>query len=111
MMKYSYYGKDAKNSGIKIVSLENIEIIQYIHNYDQIMTINTLKNGMILAGGENIVERKYFIRQYIFDEIDKEILLVSSIQLHSDFINYIDDIKDGVFMSCGRDGNIFLLYS
>jgi len=111
IMKYSYYGKDAKNSGIKIVSLENIEIIQYIHNYDQIMTINTLKNGMILAGGENIVERKYFIRQYIFDEIDKEILLISSIQLHSDFINYIDDIKDGVFMSCGRDGNIFLLYS
>ena len=74
------------------------------------MSIITLRNGMILTGGDNILERKYFIRQFKFDEKDKELLLVGSIQLHNDFINYIDDLKDGIFMSCGRDGNIFLVY-
>ena len=110
IMKNSYYIKDARNNGIKIISLETVEIVQYIHNYDEIMSIITLRNGVILTGGHNILERKYFIRQFKFDEKDKELLLVGSIQLHNDFINYIDDLKDGIFMSCGRDGNIFLVY-
>ena len=92
-MKNSYYTKDAKNNGIKIISLETVEIVQYIYNYDEIMSIITLRNGMILTGGDNILERKYFIRQFKFDEKDKEVLLVGSIQLHNDFINYIDDLN------------------
>ena len=38
-------------------------------------------------------------------------MVISSIQLHNEFINAIDDIKDGLFMSCGRDGNIYLAYN
>ena len=112
-MENNFYfrSKDPKNNGIKIVSLENIEIIQYFCNYDEIMTINTLRNGMILSGGMNSIDRKYYIKQYRFDENDKEILLVGSLQLHNEFINYIGEINDGVFMSCGRDGNIYLVYS
>ena len=93
IMKNSYYIKDARNNGIKIISLETVEIVQYIHNYDEIMSIITLRNGVILTGGHNILERKYFIRQFKFDEKDKELLLVGSIQLHNDFINYIDDLN------------------
>lgn len=77
------------------------------------MTINSLKNGMILTGGVNVNQgnRKYYIRQFRYDEKEKEIFLVGSIQLHTEFINSINDIKDGVFMSCSRDGNIFLIYN
>ena len=108
-----YYNmdKERKNNGIKVVSLKSIEIIQYIYNSDEIMCITCIKNGMILTGGVNIIERKYFIRHYRYDDKDKEICLVDSIQLHNDFINYIDELKDGIFMSCGRDGNIYLIYS
>lgn len=103
---------NAKNTGIKIVSLETIEIIQYLLTGDEIMTINTLKNGMILTGGVCgcNYNRKYYIRQYRYDENEKEIILVYSIQLHSDFINTIDELNEGVFMSCARDGNIYLVY-
>ena len=112
MGKYFFYtNKDSINNGIKMVSLETIEIVQYFYNNDEIMTINTLSNGMILTGGMNNKERKYFIRQYRYDEKDKEILLVGSLQLHNEFINYIGELNDGVFMSCGRDGNIYLVYS
>ena len=108
---FFYTNKERINNGIKMVSLETIEIVQYFYNGDEIMTINTLNNGMILTGGMNNKERKYFIRQYRYDEKDKEILLVGSLQLHNEFINYIGELNDGVFMSCGRDGNIYLVYS
>ena len=108
---YYYSNKDRINNGIKMVSLETIEIVQYFYNGDEIMTINTLNNGMILTGGMNDKERKYFIRQYRYDEKDKEILLVGSLRLHNEFINYIGELNDGVFMSCGRDGIIYLVYS
>jgi hypothetical protein len=73
-----YYNsnKDRINNGIKMVSLETIEIIQYFYNNDEIMTINTLYNGMILTGGMNNSERRYFIRQYKYDEKGKEIFLL-----------------------------------
>ena len=108
---FFYTNKERNNNGIKMVSLETIEIVQYFYNGDEIMTINTLSNGMILTGGMNNKERKYFIKQYRYDEKDKEILLVGSLQLHNEFINYIGELNDGVFMSCGRDGNIYLVYS
>ena len=111
---YNYFSKsDAKDTGIKIVSLETIEIMQYLLTGDEIMTINSLKNGMILTGGVCgcNYNRNYFIRQYRYDENEKEIILVGSIKLHSDFINTIDEINDGVFMSCARDGNIYLVYN
>ena len=49
--------------------MEHIEIIQYIYTGDEIMTINSLKNGMILTGGVNVNQgnRKYYIRQFILD--------------------------------------------
>ena len=107
-----YYNKpNTMNNGIVVVSLETIEIIQYFNTGDDIMTINCLKNGMILTGGINNDKRKYYIKQYRYNEKEKEILFVSSIQLHNEFINAIDDIKDGLFMSCGRDGNIYLAYN
>ena len=114
MGNYYYYpNTDSLTNGIKVVSLEHIEIIQYIYTGDEIMTINSLKNGMILTGGVNVNQgnRKYYIRQFRYDEKEKEIFLVGSIQLHTEFINSINDIKDGVFMSCSRDGNIFLIYN
>ena len=95
-----------------MVSLEYIQIIQYINNGDDITAINCLKNGMILTGGfNNSNARKYFIKQYKYDEKNKEIIFVSSLMLHYEFINTIDDIKDGAFMSCSRDGNIFIVYN
>ena len=110
---YYYYNKpNEKNKGIAVVSLEYIQIIQYINNGDDIMAINCLKNGMILTGGfNNSNARKYFIKQYKYDEKNKEIIFVSSLMLHYEFINTIDDIKDGAFMSCSRDGNIFIVYN
>ena len=110
---YSYYfynkGKP-RNNGIAVVSLETIEIIQYINTGDDIMTISCLKNGMILTGGLN-ENRKYYIKQYRYNEKEKEIIFVSSIQLHNEFINAIEDIKEGIFMSCSRDGNIYIAFN
>ena len=65
---------------------------------------------MILTGGMDITDRKYYIKQYRYDENDEEIFLVDSLQLHTEFINVIDELKEGMFMSCGRDGNIYLVY-
>ena len=108
---YYYYNKGkTRNNGIAVVSLESIEIIQYINTGDDIMTISCLKNGMILTGGMND-DRKYYIKQYRYNEKEKEIVFVSSIQLHNEYINAIDDIKDGIFMSCSRDGNIYIAFN
>ena len=74
---YYYANKDRINNGIKMVSLETIEIIQYFYNYGEIMAIN---NEMILTGGMNNSERRYFIRQYRYDEKSKEILLYIEIK-------------------------------
>ena len=108
---YYYYNKGkTRNNGIAVVSLESIEIIQYINSGDDIMTISCLKNGMILTGGlsEN---RKYYIKQYRYNQKEKEIVFISSIQLHNEFINAIIDVKDGIFMSCSRDGNIYIAFN
>ena len=108
---YYYYNKGkTRNNGIAVVSLEFIEIIQYINIGDDIMTISCLKNGMILTGGlsEN---RKYYIKQYRYNEKEKEIVFISSIQLHKEFIKAIIDVKDGIFMSCSRDGNIYIAFN
>ena len=105
-----YYSKNEHNNGISVVSLEHIEIIQYIDTNDEISAIACLKNGMVLTGGMDENSRKYYIKQYKYNEDEKEIQFISSKNLHNSFINTIDEINNGFFMSCGRDGNIYLIY-
>ena len=63
MGNYYYYpNTDSLTNGIKVVSLEHIEIIQYIYTGDEIMTINSLKN-------EGPLERYQFV--YLLEEFPK----------------------------------------
>ena len=82
----------------------------YIDTNDEISAIACLKNGMVLTGGMDENSRKYYIKQYKYNEDEKEIQFISSKNLHNSFINTIDEINNGFFMSCGRDGNIYLIY-
>ena len=109
-MKFNYHSYvPNEESGITIVCLDPVEVIQYIKS-DEITSIKCLKNNIILTGGKNLDKNSYCIRQWKYDEERKELLYVGVKNMHSDFINTITDIKDGFFMSCGRDGNIYIVY-
>ena len=97
-------------SGISIISLDTIEIVQYIKT-DEITSIECLKNGIILTGGKDLYDCKFYIKEWKYDNDKKELLFVGGKNMHSDFINTITDINDGFFMSCGRDGNIYIVYN
>ena len=99
-----------QKSGISIISLDPIEIVQYIKT-DEVTSIECLKNGIILTGGKDLYDLKYYIKEWKYDDEKKELLFVGSKNMHSDFINTITDLNDGFFMSCGRDGSIYLVYN
>lgn len=105
---HSYYPNE--KSGISIISLDTVEIVQFIQT-DEITSIECLKNGIILTGGKNLNDNKYYIKEWKYDEDRKELLYVGAKKMHSDFINTILEIKDGFFISCGRDGNIYIVYN
>ena len=100
----------ARFKGLAIISLESIEVIQYI-SCDDVNTVYLLNNGVILTGGESHFDDfGYYIRQWRYDIENNELQYIGRRKLHNDFINTIFDIKDGYMISCGRDGliNIFL---
>ena len=105
---HSYFPNE--KSGINIISLDTIEIVQFIQT-DEITSLECLKNGIILSGGKDLYENKYYIKQWKYDYDKKELLYIGGKIMHSDFINVIGEIKDGFFLSCGRDGNIYIFYN
>ena len=105
---HSYY--PSQKSGIAIISLDPVEIVQYIKT-DEITSIECFKNGIILTGGKDLYDNKYYIKEWKYDNEKKELLFVGGKNMHTDFINTISEIKDGFFMSCGRDGNIYIVYN
>ena len=108
-MKNNYHGSyPNEKSGLCIISLDTVEIVQFIQT-DEITSIECLKNGIILTGGKNLFNNNYYIKEWKYDEDEKEILYVGSKKMHSDFINTIVEVKGGFFMSCGRDGNIYIV--
>ena len=98
-----------QKSGVSIISLDPVQIIQHIEN-DEITSILTLKNNIILTGGKNLDNNSYNIKQWKFNEEGNELLYIGFKKMHTDFINYIGELKDGFFISCGRDGNIYIVY-
>ena len=110
IMKYNYHTYlPNEKSGIAIISLNPVEIIQYIKT-DEITSIECLKNNIILTGGKDLNNNKYYIKEWKYDKTIKELLYVGKRQMHSDFINAILEIKDGFFISCGRGGHIYIVY-
>ena len=105
---HSYY--PSQKSGIAIISLDPIEIVQYIKT-DEITSIECFKNGIILTGGKDLYDNKYYIKEWKYDNEKKELLFIGNKNMHLDYINTIIEINDGFFMSCGRDGNIYLVYN
>lgn len=99
-----------QKSGLSIISLDPIEIVQYI-NTDEITSIECLKKGIILTGGKDLFINQYYIKEWKFDNEKKELLFVGQKNMHNDFINTISEVNDGFFMSCGRDGNLYLVYN
>ena len=109
-MKDSFHSSfPNQKSGISVVSLNPVEIIQYIKN-DEITSIASLNNNIILTGGKNLEKNIYYIRQWKYEEEKKELLYIGYKKMHTDYINTILEIKDGFFISCGRDGNIYIMY-
>ena len=105
-MKDNYHSSiPNQKSGVSIISLDPVQIIQHIEN-DEITSILTLKNNIILTGGKNLDNNSYNIKQWKFNEEGNELLYIGFKKMHTDFINYIGELKDGFFISCGRDGNI-----
>ena len=105
---HSYFPNE--KSGISIISLDTIEIVQFIQS-DEVTSLECLSNGIILTGGKDLYNNKYCIKQWKYDDDKKELLYIGGKIMHSDFINVILEIKDGFFMSCGRDGNIYIFYN
>ena len=109
-MKDNYHSSiPNQKSGVSIISLDPVQIIQHIEN-DEITSILTLKNNIILTGGKNLDNNSYNIKQWKFNEEGNELLYIGFKKMHTDFINYIGELKDGFFISCGRDGNIYIVY-
>jgi len=109
-MKDSYHSSiPNEKSGINIISLNPVQIIQHIES-DEITSILTLKNNIILTGGKNLDNNSYNIKQWKFNEEENELLYIGFKKMHTDFINTIGELKDGFFISCGRDGNIYIVY-
>lgn len=109
-MKDNYHSSfPNEKSGISIISLDPVQIIQHIES-DEITSILTLKNNIILTGGKNLENNSYNIRQWKFNEAGKELLYIGFKKMHTDFINTIGELKNGFFISCGRDGNIYIVY-
>ena len=98
-----------ERSGISIISLNPLQIIQRLET-DEITSILTLNNNIILTGGKNLENNSYNIKQWKFNEEENELLYIGFKKMHTDFINYIGELKDGFFISCGRDGNIYIVY-
>ena len=110
-MKNNYHAYSPnEKSGISIISLESVEIVQFIQT-DEITSLECLCNGIILTGGKNLNNNKYYIKEWKYDEDYKELLFVGEKNMHNDFINTILEVKDGYFMSCGRDGNVYIVYN
>jgi hypothetical protein len=110
IMKYNYHAYiPTEKSGIAIISLNPVEIIQYIKT-DEITSIECLKNNIILTGGKDLNNNKYYIKEWKYDKTIKELLYIGKRQMHSNFINAILEIKDGFFISCGRGGHIYIVY-
>lgn len=110
-MKNNYHGSFSnERSGISIISLDNVEIVQFIRT-DEVTSLENLSNGIILTGGKNLDDRKYYIKEWKYDEDSKELLFVGEKNMHTEFINAILEVKDGFFISCGRCGNIYIVYN
>ena len=109
-MKDSYHSSlPNERSGISIISLDPVQIIQHIET-DEITSILTLKNNIILTGGKNLDNNTFNLKQWKFNEEGKELLFIGFKKIHTDFINTIGELKDGFFISCGRDGNVYIVY-
>ena len=110
-MKNNYHGYSPNDkSGISLISLEPVEIVQFIQT-DEITSLECFFNGIVLTGGKNLSNGKYYIKEWKYDEECKELLFVGEKNMHNDFINAILEVKDGFFMSCGRDGNVYIVYN
>ena len=110
IMKYNYHTYTPNDkSGIVVLSLNPVEIIQFIKN-DEVTSIQCLRNNIVLTGGKDLNNNKYNIKEWKYDEQRKELLYICTKNMHSDFINTILEIEDGFFMSCGRGGHIYLVY-
>ena len=110
-MKNNYHGYSPNDkSGISFISLEPVEIVQFIQT-DEITSLECFFNGIVLTGGKNLSNGKYYIKEWKYDEECKELLFVGEKNMHNDFINAILEVKDGFFMSCGRDGNVYIVYN
>ena len=111
IMKYNYHTYTPNDkSGIVVLSLNPVEIIQFIKN-DEVTSIQCLRNNIVLTGGKDLNNNKYNIKEWKYDEQRKELLYICTKNMHSDFINTILEIEDGFFMSCGRGGHIYLVYN
>ena len=111
IMKYNYHTYTPNDkSGIVVLSLNPVEIIQFIKN-DEVTSIQCLRNNIVLTGGKDLNNNKYNIKEWKYDEQRKELLYICTKNMHSDFINTISEIEDGFFMSCGRGGHIYLVYN
>ena len=110
-MKNNYHGYSPNDkSGISLISLEPVEIVQFIQT-DEITSLECFFNGIVLTGGKNLSNGKYYIKEWKYNEECKELLFVGEKNMHNDFINAILEVKDGFFMSCGRDGNVYIVYN
>ena len=110
-MKYNYHSYSSNDkSGLTIISLNPVEIVQYIKT-DEVTSIECLQNKIILTGGKDVKNNNYYIKQWKFDEDNKELFFIGEKKIHNDFINTILSINDGFFISCGRDGNIYIVYN
>ena len=110
-MKNNYHGYSPNDkSGISFISLEPVEIVQFIQT-DEITSLECFFNGIVLTGGKNLSNGKYYIKEWKYDEECKELLFVGEKNMHNDFINAILEVKNGFFMSCGRDGNVYIVYN
>ena len=110
-MKNNYHSSFPNDKcGLSIISLNPVEIVQYIRT-DEVTSIECLQNEILLTGGKDLSNNNYYIKEWKFDENSKELLFIGGKKMHNDFINTILTMNEGFFISCGRDGNIYVVYN
>jgi hypothetical protein len=70
---HSFFPSD--KSGLIIISLNPVEIVQYIKT-DEITLNDFLKNDIILIRGKDLRNNYYYIKEWKYDEDKKELLFV-----------------------------------